>query len=112
MPVRAWFSCSPSEHLAVYHREQYMHACNVQQPFRLSASAEGERSFAALTHTTTYARLHVLYRPRALEQMSVHQRIELTVLPEYGYGMNGYPPIVPANATLIYEIELLAFSAP
>ena len=44
--------------------------------------------------------------------MSVHQRIELTVLPEYGYGMNGYPPIVPANATLIYEIELLAFSAP
>ena len=48
----------------------------------------------------------------ALEQMSVHQRIELTVPPEYGYGMNGYPPIIPANATLIYEIELLAFSAP
>lgn len=44
--------------------------------------------------------------------MSVHQKIQLTVPPEKGYGMNGYPPIVPANATLLYEIELLGFAAP
>lgn len=45
-------------------------------------------------------------------QMSVGQRIEMTVQPEYAYGMNGYPPIVPANAVLIYDIELLSFAAP
>lgn len=45
-------------------------------------------------------------------QMSVHQKIRLTVPPAKGYGMNGYPPIVPANATLLYEIELLGFAAP
>ncbi|CBJ32617.1 conserved unknown protein [Ectocarpus siliculosus] len=47
-----------------------------------------------------------------LPKMSVHQKIRLTVPPDYGYGMNGYPPIVPANATLIYELELLGFAAP
>ncbi|CAM9716389.1 unnamed protein product, partial [Ectocarpus sp. 8 AP-2014] len=47
-----------------------------------------------------------------LPKMSVHQKIRLTVPPDYGYGMNGYPPIVPANATLVYEMELLGFAAP
>lgn len=44
--------------------------------------------------------------------MSVGQRVELTVQPEYGYGMHGYPPIVPANAVLVYDIELLSFASP
>lgn len=45
-------------------------------------------------------------------QMSVGQRVELTVQPEHGYGMHGYPPIVPANAVLVYDIELLSFASP
>ncbi|CAM9537317.1 unnamed protein product [Discosporangium mesarthrocarpum] len=47
-----------------------------------------------------------------IPKMSVGQRIELTVQPEYGYGVNGYPPIVPAYSVLIYDIELLNFSSP
>ncbi|CAM9874023.1 unnamed protein product [Sphacelaria rigidula] len=47
-----------------------------------------------------------------IPKMSVGQRIELTVQPEYGYGRTGYPPLVPANATLLYDIELLNFASP
>ncbi|CAM9370942.1 unnamed protein product [Phaeothamnion confervicola] len=42
-------------------------------------------------------------------QMSVGQIVELTAPAEYAYGANGYPPVIPANATLIFEMELLSF---
>lgn len=40
-------------------------------------------------------------------QMSLGERAKLTITPDYGYGARGYPPVIPANATLIFDVELL-----
>lgn len=40
--------------------------------------------------------------------MSVGQRAKLTITPDLGYGSRGVPGAIPANATLIFDVELLA----
>ncbi|XP_005742537.1 peptidyl-prolyl cis-trans isomerase FKBP1A-like [Pundamilia nyererei] len=42
-------------------------------------------------------------------QMSLGQVAKLTCSPDYAYGSRGYPPMIPANSTLIFEVELLKF---
>ncbi|KAM8850747.1 peptidyl-prolyl cis-trans isomerase FKBP1A-like [Spinachia spinachia] len=43
-------------------------------------------------------------------QMSIGEVARLTCSPDYAYGAAGYPPIIPGNSTLIFEVELLGFS--
>lgn len=40
-------------------------------------------------------------------QMSVGQQAILTCPPQYAYGANGIGGIIPPNATLVFDVELL-----
>ncbi len=41
-------------------------------------------------------------------KLSVGQRATLTCSPDYAYGPRGYPGVIPPNATLVFDVELLA----
>ncbi|KAJ7083865.1 hypothetical protein C8R44DRAFT_822121 [Mycena epipterygia] len=40
-------------------------------------------------------------------QLSLGQKANLTVTPDYAYGARGFPPVIPPNSTLKFEVELL-----
>jgi FK506-binding protein 1 len=40
--------------------------------------------------------------------MSLGEKARLKVPPEYAYGARGFSTMIPPNAALIYEIELIA----
>ncbi|KAL5717304.1 peptidylprolyl isomerase [Ranunculus cassubicifolius] len=44
----------------------------------------------------------------ALRTMKVGEVAKITCKPEYAYGSAGSPPEIPPNATLVFEIELVA----
>ncbi|CAO1633825.1 unnamed protein product [Sympodiomycopsis kandeliae] len=42
-------------------------------------------------------------------QLSIGQKAILTCTPDYAYGARGYPPVIPANAELSFEVELISY---
>ncbi|WP_411129857.1 FKBP-type peptidyl-prolyl cis-trans isomerase [Streptomyces sp. x-19] len=43
-------------------------------------------------------------------QMSLGERAKLVITADYGYGPRGVPGVIPPNATLVFDVELLAIN--
>jgi len=47
-----------------------------------------------------------------LMMMSVGDKATIFIPSHLGYGPNGYPPVIPPNSDLVFELEILGITAP
>lgn len=47
-----------------------------------------------------------------VECMMLGEQRLLEIAPEMGYGAGGFPPVIPPNATLLFDVELLEARGP
>ncbi|KAJ6569151.1 FKBP-type peptidyl-prolyl cis-trans isomerase [Mycena capillaripes] len=45
-------------------------------------------------------------------QLSVGEKAILHITADYGYGSRGFPPVIPPNSDLKFEVELLGIKKP
>lgn len=45
-----------------------------------------------------------------LVNRTVGSKLELTIPSPLGYGERGFPPVIPQNATLVFDVEILSLS--
>ncbi|PWY66848.1 peptidyl-prolyl cis-trans isomerase [Aspergillus sclerotioniger CBS 115572] len=43
-------------------------------------------------------------------QMSVGEKAILEISPDYGYGNQGFPGLIPPQSTLVFEVELMGIN--
>ncbi len=41
--------------------------------------------------------------------MNLGEKAVITCQPEYAYGANGFPPVIPPNSVLVFDVELVDF---
>ena len=49
---------------------------------------------------------------RGVECMMLGEQRLFEIAPEMGYGAGGFPPVIPPNATLLFDVELLETRRP
>ena len=43
-------------------------------------------------------------------KMSLGEKAQLKISPDFGYGENGFPPVIPPSSELVFDVELLGIN--